>query len=170
MITRAFLHLLGRERPDIPIFVLTDFDPDGLNIFHCYLYGSGNILTDSRANNPSMRWLGIRSHHLTSMETMLPLSIETVNSQPSSLMGTTITDISSTAPNEAVLLTLRDRKAIVDSLARYARRDGGSMRLLRRELQVMQMLGYKAEIQLLDDCGNLDVWLNRQIEIEMTGF
>ncbi|TWU73471.1 hypothetical protein ED733_005167 [Metarhizium rileyi] len=163
MATRSFLYLLGRQQPDIPTFVLTDFDPDGLKIFQCYRHGSGNILTDSIVDNPAVRWLGIKSDHLTAMDRMLEPPFDTGTNQPSPAS----TAISSTAPNAAVFLTLRDRKMILDILKTVETGDNVTNGLLRRELQCMQMLGYKAEIQLLDDSGKLDDWLDKQIEIEL---
>ncbi|KAF5131075.1 Meiotic recombination protein rec12 [Metarhizium anisopliae] len=166
MITRSFLHLLGRQQPDIPIFVLTDFDPDGLKIFHCYLHGSGNILTDSTVDNPSFSWLGIRSSHLAAMDRVLQTS-NSGSSQPPPTSSSTPALTSFTAQSAAVALTLRDRKMIVDTLKAFETEDGVTIGSLRRELQYMQVLGYKAEIQLLDDSGNLDSWLDTQIQIEM---
>ncbi|KAG8422939.1 endodeoxyribonuclease [Metarhizium acridum] len=168
MITRSFLHLLGRRQPNIPIFVLTDFDPDGLKIFYCYLHGSGNILTDSTVDNPSVSWLGIRSSHLAAMDTVLQTTSNSGSSQSSPAWGSTSAIISSTAHSAAaVALTLRDRKMIVDTLKAFETEDGVTIASLKRELQYMQVLGYKAEIQLLDDSGNLDSWLDAQIQIEM---
>lgn len=166
MITRSFLHLLGRQQPDIPIFVLTDFDPDGLKIFHCYLHGSGNILTDSTVDNPSFSRLGIRSSHLAAMDRVLQTS-NSGSGQPPPTSSSTPALTSFTAQSAAVALTLRDRKMIVDTLKAFETEDGVTIGSLRRELQYMQVLGYKAEIQLLDDSGNLDSWLDTQIQIEM---
>jgi meiotic recombination protein SPO11 len=163
MMTRAFLHWLGRQRPDIPIFVLTDFDPDGVSIFRCYLHGSGNILTDSTVNNPSIRWLGIKSSHLAAMSSMSQPSAAASFAAPSGAPTT----IQSHTPNLVTALTLRDRKMIVDCLERLATGDVESLDFVRRELQVMQMLGCKAEIQLLDKFENLNDWLDVQMEIEM---
>lgn len=169
MITRSFVHLFGREQPDIPIFVLADFDPDGLNIFHCYLHGTGNTLTDSTIHNPSIRWLGIKSCHLTSMDRFLQPVFESSDSKSSIATNSSATAISSTTSSHAALtLTPRDRKVIMDTLERFANQDFDLRDSLRRELQVMQMLGYKAEIQLLDDAGNLDDWLDLHMYTEIS--
>ncbi|KAG6181103.1 hypothetical protein E4U36_004308 [Claviceps purpurea] len=171
MATRSFLSSLSRHRPDVPIFVLADFDPDGINIFHCYLYGSGRLLPVPGAYNRSVRWLGIKSCHIESLEPFLGQPAEAHDSGrpgPSTRLSDSISslDCQSSTPE----LSLRDRKTIVDTLERYTSRgDSSSINLvLRRELQVMQMLGYKAEIQLLDDSGNLECWLDYNLNIELT--
>lgn len=172
MATQSFLYSLSLHRPDVPIFVLADFDPDGINIFHCYLYGSGRIITNPTTSNRSIRWLGIKSCHLASLELLLQASAFahdiSERNEPNVL-----TEISHFNPrSNTVGLTLRDRKTIVDTLERYITNGDSSLinLVLRRELQVMQMLGYKAEIQLLDESGNIDAWLDFNIMYELNSF
>ncbi|KAG5969533.1 hypothetical protein E4U58_001364 [Claviceps cyperi] len=171
MATRSLLFSLSLQRPDVPIFVLTDFDPDGINIFHCYLYGSGRLLPVPGAYNRSVRWLGIKSCHIESLEPFLGEPAEALDSGqpgPSTRFSESISSLNCQPSTPE--LSLRDRKAISNTLERYTSRgDSSSINLvLRRELQVMQMLGYKAEIQLLDDSGNLECWLDYNLNIELT--
>ncbi|KAG6006472.1 hypothetical protein E4U21_007016 [Claviceps maximensis] len=175
MATQSFLYSLSLHRPDVPIFILTDFDPDGIHIFHCYLHGLGRLIPDSNTHNRSVRWLGIKSCHVQSLE---PFFHE--NADPRDSFGEeqprTSTELSASISNldrrysSTLELSSRDRKTIVDTLRRYMSCEDSSLisLMLRRELQVMQMLGYKAEIQLLDDSGNLDAWLDDNLNLELT--
>ncbi|KAG6037957.1 hypothetical protein E4U41_004619 [Claviceps citrina] len=177
MVTQSFLYSLSLQRPDVPIFVLADFDPDGINIFHCYLYGSGRILPDPATFNQSIRWLGIKSCHVESLEPFLHETTDAHNVSEgerlgmlTGLPGSLSRSVSNLNSRSSTLrLSLRDRKTIVDTLERYTSRGDSSLitLVLRRELQIMQMLGYKAEIQILDDSGNLDAWLDYNLASEL---
>lgn len=165
MATQSFLYSLSLHRPDVPIFVLADFDPDGINIFHCYLYGSGRLISDTSTYNRSIRWLGIKSCHVVSLA---PFLHESGQQDVLTALSGSISNLNSRS--YALELSLRDRKSIVDTLERYISRGDSSLinLKLRRELQIMQMLGYKAEIQFLDDSGNLDAWLDYNLNFELT--
>lgn len=66
-------------------------------------------------------------------------------------------------------LSLRDRKKATGLLKRDILRedDGRSETGWRRELQVMLMLGYKAEMELLEEReGGLEAWLQRKLVAE----
>lgn len=66
-------------------------------------------------------------------------------------------------------LSLRDRKMATGLLKRDMLRedDGWSETEWRRELQVMLMLGYKAEMELLGEReGGLEAWLQRKLVAE----
>lgn len=177
MSTQSFLYSLSLHRPDVPIFILADFDPDGIKIFHCYLYGLGRLVHDFSTYNRSVRWLGIKSCHVQSLEPFLHATADAHDSSESEQPGV-LTGLSDSISNldcrssNALELSLRDRKAIVDTLGRYTSCGDSSLinLVLCRELQVMQMLGYKAEIQLLDDSGNLDAWLDYNLNLELTSF
>ena len=62
-------------------------------------------------------------------------------------------------------LSLRDRRKATGMLKRDLLRedDGWSEEEWRRELQVMLVLGYKAEMELL---GDLEAWLQRKLIAE----
>lgn len=59
-------------------------------------------------------------------------------------------------------LSVRDRKLACRVLSKASERDGDEGGV-RRELQMMLMLNSKAEIQSLDETGNLEHWLDREI-------
>lgn len=174
MITRSFLHSLSGRRPDVPVFVLVDFDPHGLNIFHCFLHGSGNVLTDSAIRNGSMRFLGIKSRHLFSINVANPASLARVGAPAerqasTSPSGATAAMSAEHAQVTTSVLDTGDRKLICHTLNRLSPSHAAdsTCATLVQELQVMQMLGYKAEIQALGDGGNLEKWLDAHIGEEL---
>ena len=59
--TRQFLRLLSIRYPELPVFALVDFDPDGIGIMSTYKYGSINLAHESNLAVRSIQWLGIRS-------------------------------------------------------------------------------------------------------------
>ncbi|KAJ4148422.1 hypothetical protein LMH87_002892 [Akanthomyces muscarius] len=64
LMTRSFLARIQSDCPHLPMFVLTDFDPDGLSIFSCYRYGTTNFFHESSNSQINFGWLGIQSGHL----------------------------------------------------------------------------------------------------------
>ncbi|KAG5925382.1 hypothetical protein E4U42_004334 [Claviceps africana] len=175
MATQSFLYALSLHRPDVPIFILADFDPDGINIFHCYLHGSGRLTRTRSTYNRSVRWLGIKSCHVQSLEPFIHETAAPHDSSGGEQTGV-LSGLSGSIHHlncrsrRTPELSLRDRKTIIDTLGRYM--SCGDFSLINlalcRELQIMQMLGYKAEIQLLDDSGNLDAWLDYNLNLELT--
>ncbi|KAM0264318.1 hypothetical protein ACHAQJ_000808 [Trichoderma viride] len=155
--------------PQIPIFALVDYDPDGLNIFRCYRFKSDTATQVTGVTAPGIRWLGIKSQDLLEREIYLDMSItsspgsqQLPNSQSSEESASSKTSISSTECREPVsALSTRDRKVAVGILERLL--DAGDYPEaveVQRELQVMLMMGIKAEIQWLDEAGNLTEWLD----------
>ena len=61
--TARFLNMVRAVKPHLPMFILVDFDPDGINIMHKYRWGSKRLRHE---NNEVRRleWLGIKSNHL----------------------------------------------------------------------------------------------------------
>ncbi|KND93448.1 Meiotic recombination protein rec12 [Tolypocladium ophioglossoides CBS 100239] len=168
--TRSFLHLIHEQRLEMPIFVLTDFDPDGVNIFRCYRFGSDALAHESTAYNPGVRWLGVRARHVHDFDTALknhPPPIEGPSNGSQSSASSRASIASTTSRDPICRLTSRDRKAVKWTLekafVRYS--EDPEMVWLRRELQVMLMMGIKAEIQWLDDAGNITEWLDRNIAV-----
>lgn len=166
--TRSFLHLIHEQRSEMPIFVLTDFDPDGLNIFRCYRFGSDALAHESTAYNTGVRWLGMQARHVHDFNATLqnsPPSLERPSNGSQSGTGSRASIASTTCRDPVCQLTSRDRKAVKGALERVSARysDDVEMVRLRRELQVMLLMGVKAEIQWLDDAGNITEWLDRNI-------
>lgn len=169
MLTCSFLQLIRFNCPQIPIFALVDYDPDGLNIFRCYRFRSGTAIQETDVTAPGIRWLGIKSHDLLEYETYLNSSIrhssaseQLPNSQSSEESNSSKTSISSTECRDPVsLLSARDRKVAVGILEKLLDvRDDPEVVEVQRELRVMLMMGIKAEIQWLDEAGNLADWLD----------
>ena len=132
--TRQFIHLLSTCYINIPVFCLVDFDPDGIGIMSTYKYGSMTLSYQNQTLTvPSISWLGLQS-----------------------------TDIIPTEDSDRVgllRLSCRDRNIATRMLEREVFREGRGE--WRRELQVMLMLNFKAEIQILSDgIVTLESWLD----------
>lgn len=126
--TRAMLRFLSSPSPQNgfcapPVYAMVDFDPDGIAILSTYKYGSENLAHEtSHLCLPQIQWLGLRSEHVLSGE-------------------------ATHADQGLLTLTARDRKKARSMLGwQVLKGDEG----LRRGLQVMLMLNFKAELQLLD--------------------
>jgi meiotic recombination protein SPO11 len=126
--TRAMLRFLSSPSPQNgfcapPVYAMIDFDPDGIAILSTYKYGSENLAHEtSQMCLPQIQWLGLHGKHVLSSQ--------------------------ATHVGQGLLtLTARDRKKARSMLGwQVLEGDEG----LRRELQVMLMLNFKAELQLLD--------------------
>lgn len=163
------MQLVRVNCPQIPIFALVDYDPDGLNIFRCYRFKSNIANQETDVTAPGIRWLGIRSQDLLEYELYLNNSIKQSSasqqspiSQSSQESSSSKTSISSTECRDPVsFLSTRDRKVAVGILEKLLDvKDDPEVVEVQRELQVMLMTGVKAEIQWLDEAGNLTDWLD----------
>ncbi|PTB58187.1 hypothetical protein M431DRAFT_517763 [Trichoderma harzianum CBS 226.95] len=170
MLTCSFVQLIRFNCPHIPIFVLADYDPDGLNILRHYRLKSEIVSEGFTA--PAIRWLGIKSQDLLERESRLdmlripsPDSLQLLEGQSSRESTGSKTSISSTECREPIsALTTRDRNVAVGILKKLVDSGDDSTAVeLGRELQVMLMMGIKAEIQWLDEAGNLTEWLDTKI-------
>ncbi|PHH80676.1 hypothetical protein CDD80_356 [Ophiocordyceps camponoti-rufipedis] len=134
--------------------LLTDLDPDGLNIVRCYRFGADSLANDTTTHNNGIHWLGIKTHHVQA-------AASTTQSQQHR------TSISSTTCRDPVsLLSARDRKLARHTLARIAARCPEADTIaeqLRLQTQTMLMMNVKAEMQWLDDAGDLTDWLDEQL-------
>ncbi|CAG9979537.1 unnamed protein product [Clonostachys byssicola] len=172
LLTWSFLHIIQRSNPNVPILVLVDYDPDGVNILRCYRWGL------SRLPSPKYlkaHWIGIKTRHILGSHNSQPVqsSLERITHQEqahSSRGGDSVGDsISSTSCREpSAQLSVRDRQLVRGTLRRIqsiVTTDDSSQEVaeMRYELQKMLMLGVKAEIQWLDDGGSLTGWLEREI-------
>ncbi|EHK42077.1 hypothetical protein TRIATDRAFT_166457, partial [Trichoderma atroviride IMI 206040] len=171
ILTCSFLQLIRVNCPQIPIFALVDYDPDGLNIFRCYRFRSNTAIQETDVTAPGICWLGIKSQDLLEYELYLNTLIrhsspsrsqQSPTSQPSQESNSSKTSISSTDCRDPVsLLSTRDRKVAVGILEKLLDvKDDAEVVKVQRELQVMLMMGVKAEIQWLDEAGNLADWLD----------
>lgn len=133
--------------PQIPIYGLVDYDPHGVRILRTYKYGSLSLGHEIDADVPNMEWLGIRS---------LDLQQQDIAGQPWPILS------------DAICLTETDRKAATGLLREivwgYDEDSPSSSMLMQcREIQVMLMLNIKAEIQAVDDHGDLASWLDEKL-------
>lgn len=150
--TRSFLAQIEAECPHLPMLVLSDFDPDGLHIFSCYRYGTTNFSHESSNVKINFGWLGIQSGHLGSLHSSRMLSDNTQTQLWSD--------------DCLVNLTPRDRLCAVRMLRKDFQTEDADFEhlLMRRELQIMLLLGTKAEIQSLDDSGDITPWLDSTLQ------
>lgn len=147
--------------------VLVDCDPDGLNIFRCYRYGSG---TSPSIYNAGVQWLGIKTRHVLELGKAAPIlqfpMIKSAQDSQSSHSSNTRTAISSTACRDPISqLSTRDRKLAVGTIERLEAlvTEDEQAAELKRELKTMLILGVKTEIQWLDDSGSIVEWLDHEI-------
>lgn len=151
----------------MPIFALVDYDPDGINIFRCYKWGSAALEHEEASKLPSLRWLGIESCDLVDVPGQSQVapqvdgSIIAVGASPSSEPAPYI----AASLDRLSRLTQRDRKLAVKLLGDLANEeddglDGAQPRL---ELQRMLVMSVKAEIQALNDDGDVARYLERKL-------
>ena len=111
--------------PIPPICALVDFDPDGIGIMSTYKYGSAALPHENmELVVPSMQWLGPKSHDVA-----------------------TVLEMKGDAG--LLRLTSRDRWRAIRMLGRGVLAEHGLDFGWRRELQVMLLLNFKAEIEML---------------------
>ncbi|KAF5983101.1 meiotic recombination SPO11 [Fusarium coicis] len=140
--------------PQLPLLGLFDYDPDGVKILRCYRHGSERLSHEADLGVEGLRWLGIRSAHLFRDHA------SAYYGQPSHV------SITSTQSRDPVTyLNGRERAAAVSALKKTSLHfpnelEGSELRL---ELQLMMMLGVKAEIEWLDESGDLCPWLDGEI-------
>ncbi|KAL1957049.1 hypothetical protein VTO42DRAFT_6426 [Malbranchea cinnamomea] len=150
--TRAFVQLLSETKiaasqPStspfpcamLPIYLLVDWDPDGLAILSTYKYGSiAQLHENAKLSVSRSEWLGLRMSKA----------------------------IFSAGERCALPLSFRDRKKAMAMLSKspvFA--DGGPESEWRVELQRMLMLNSKAEIEILyERPGGIEVWLDEQLQ------
>ncbi|KAK5993755.1 Meiotic recombination protein rec12 [Cladobotryum mycophilum] len=127
LITLSFLRLVQVNRPQMPILVLVDFDPDGLNIFRCYRFGADLSGQEPDATISSIRLLGIKAGQVLQLQSDTPclgplLGDSTpADAQSSIASKTSKNSISSTDCRDPIsLLSSRDRKQAVRILEKTA--------------------------------------------------
>ncbi|EXJ60626.1 hypothetical protein A1O7_04779 [Cladophialophora yegresii CBS 114405] len=145
--TKQFLRqVLDYAQFSIPVFGLFDWDPDGICILKCYLYGSKNLAQEHDCNIPEMRWIGLKAQDTTTCQSAY---------DPSRQIGK------------------RDRIAAISMLANQEwREDTGDvlagLQAPLAELRRMLMLNRKVEIQSLDEAqGGLEDWLADKLRAEL---
>lgn len=177
LITRSFLSFVQSNNPQLPILGLMDFDPDGISILKCYRHGSQRLAHEADAFVQAMRWIGIKSSQLIlirerefMVESWEASSGLPVNQVSNTTPATTKTSVASTSCQDPVTyLSQRDRKTAVAALrSAFEGTDDMEIMELHKELQVMLFLGTKAEIEWLDESGNLCQWLDYEIGLYLS--
>ena len=147
--TRSFLHKLSTSTddgmPSPSVLALTDFDPDGIAIMSTYKHGSQQLSHETeKLKVPSIQWLGIKSANVKH-------NIDRMDDHDSQGL---------------LSLSLRDRKKAVKMLENnVVFAEDGSEQEWRRELQVLMMLGAKAEMEILDERSEgLAEWVEQKLE------
>ena len=157
MTTRLFLNFVNTRHPQLPILGLFDYDPDGVKIMRCYRDGSDRLGHETDLNIHRLQWLGIKSVHLFRDFTNTRSAPASQSSQAS---------ITSTACRDPVTyMTTRERNAAIPILKKIAVSSSNEIEVSEtmHELQVMMALGVKAEIEWLDESGDLCSWLDDEI-------
>ncbi|RTE83676.1 hypothetical protein BHE90_001745 [Fusarium euwallaceae] len=161
--TRAFLNYISTRYPQLPILALVDYDPDGVRILRCYRHGSDRLSHEADLDTQAIQWLGIKSDQLI-QECADTNSLDPRLFHQSS--QSTQVSITSTACREPIsYLGLRERAVAVSALKKLPSFSSSDIETLeiRRELQVMLTLGVKAEIEWLDESGDLCRWLDNEM-------
>lgn len=129
-----------------------DYDPDGVAIMSTYKLGSRALPHENHALVvPGLRWLGI---------TMADLRFKTDSGD--SIAGEV--ELEDSIPYGALPLTTRDRKKAVSMLS-WGHLSEDIAPHIRRELQIMLMLGMKAEIQIVDESTeDMAGWISRKLK------
>ncbi|KAI6762764.1 hypothetical protein HG530_008744 [Fusarium avenaceum] len=144
----------------LPILGLFDYDPDGVKILRCYRYGSERLSHETGISTQTLQWLGVKSNHLfRDYNSALPISSDSV-SQSSRVSMT-----STSCRDPVSYLSARERAAAISTLKKMEHISGNDVEVseMRRELQLMLTLGVKAEIEWLDESGDLCSWLDGEI-------
>ena len=159
--TRAFLHRVHSTRPTLPVYALVDYDPDGVNIFRCYKWGSAALEHEEDVKLPSLRWLGIKSGDLHDIPGQ---------GQAAAPFDPGVHPQQAARPpvgpfNRLLQLTQRDRKLAVKLLGDFASETdhGRDAAEALGELQKMLMMNIKAEIQAMNDEGDIAGYLERKL-------
>ncbi|CCC08977.1 hypothetical protein SMACR_03194 [Sordaria macrospora] len=184
--TRKFLATLHFVQPRLPMFALVDFDTHGISILRTYQYGSQRLDHEERTKVPRLRWLGIRSSDVLSqtMVTQDPSannqdsqSSQDLSSQESIAYSVDAlqderptkrprTRRTKSHPSDSTApLNEGDREkavSVLRDICTTARLDS-SGREHKLELQRMLMLNVKAEIQAVDDFGDITNWLDERL-------
>ena len=141
--------------PLLPIFALMDLDPDGIAILSTYKYGSYRLAHESVGfkdtvwlSLPSIRWLGVKSNHIS----RVPAG--------KSGIGTSVV----AKLRGLMKLTARDRTKAIRMLEWDLCVEDGLEQGWREELQRMLMLNIKAEMQILDELpGGIVSWIRNEL-------
>ncbi|KAI1733510.1 Spo11/DNA topoisomerase VI subunit A [Xylaria scruposa] len=175
--TRQFLHKLHTASPTLPMYGLVDFDPDGVRIMLTYKNGSRSLQHEENTTLSQLLWIGLRSNDVLEHHHKFPHSAYMnqtydLNYTPSSHFTLFHSGASAFSPVEVMLpLKAADRRLAMRILSMAAGKDHQVVESLDliHELQVMLLLNTKAEIQAVDEAGDLTAWLDYTLTNRMNG-
>lgn len=130
------------------MYGLVDFDPHGVAIMLTYKNGSRSLRHEENTALTQLSWLGPKS---------------------SDILGYQVGELSSArecSPVDATLpLCTRERRETVRLLSKTIEKEDESFEHIDiiRELQMMLLFNTKAEIQAVDDAGDLTRWLDNAL-------
>ncbi|GAW18289.1 hypothetical protein ANO14919_077640 [Xylariales sp. No.14919] len=162
------------------MYGLVDFDPDGVKIMLTYKKGSRSLQHEENVTLSRLSWIGPKSDdilgdHLQSSSSANMDETCVFNRTPSDQFSSPQSSASPGRPGDLspvdVTLPLKaaDRKLAVRLLLATIGKDSqctGSLDFVR-ELQVMLLLNTKAEIQAVDEAGDLTAWLDSALTKNM---
>ena len=188
--TRAFLYYFNSHlAPSTPCYALVDFDPDGLCIYSVYTRGSQTGSNQADVVVPNVHLLGLRSEEAVSL---LGTEMAIIDFQAGK--GGTLTDIMNPSNAiELSYLSQHERqraKGLLKRLrnqitseevddaeqdymrerwdwqgARFQACSRQQTEVLIRELQICLIVGYKVEIEILNNrAGGLEKWVLEKVE------
>ncbi|KAI0471486.1 DNA topoisomerase IV, alpha subunit [Xylariaceae sp. FL0804] len=167
--TRQFLYFVHRAFPEIPMFALVDFDPHGISILRTYKHGSRRLSHEENVTLSALAWIGPRVKDVIGTFPSLPPESALLaphTAEVSSSQRDARGRIRSAGPAEsAAALKASDRKLTVALLRKIMADSSHSSEdtELVFELQIMLMLNVKAEIQALDEAGDMIAWLDERL-------
>ncbi|KAI1481791.1 DNA topoisomerase IV, alpha subunit [Daldinia eschscholtzii] len=175
LVTRRFLHMLHSAFPQVPIYALVDYDPSGIAIMLTYKCGSQGLSHEENITVPGIMWLGPTSRDILD-HTCRP-SVSNTNSSGDINSEYDYNPSPPTSPlcgSPSILpvevtnnLSTSDRRKAISLLCRLDSHpvESTDAPCLVRELQLMLMLNIKAEIQAVDDSGDMARWLDDKLSI-----
>ncbi|KAI2613417.1 DNA topoisomerase IV, alpha subunit [Hypoxylon sp. NC1633] len=180
LVTRQFLHRLHSNFPQTPVYALVDFDPDGIAIMLTYKRGSRSLGHEQDVTVTGLSWLGPKSsdilghtHHRPPLarpsQTNQPFVFTAPSGQSTQASSSPISqsnrDLPANPLDSTSHLTTSDRRKAIGLLRRLKDEHFQStddMELVY-ELQLMLVLNIKAEIQAVDDAGDMTRWLDEKL-------
>lgn len=175
----------------MPLLCVVDCDPHGVDIMRTYKHGSKGLGHEVNTRVPGLHWLGIKMGDIflatNRLSTVIPdaRSSQEFDSQSNHSPKMVFSQSSGTSSSQpGSRLTFRAQRTALDSLMQLTPSDRKTThRILLsimgedeeeaeldhedleqlRELQVMLVLNMKAEIQAIDNMGDLSSWLDEKM-------
>ncbi|KAK6833320.1 meiotic recombination protein rec12 [Apiospora arundinis] len=179
--SRQFLHRVNSSWPQIPIYALMDFDPDGVSIMRTYKHGSSGMRHEQSVTVPGLIWLGVKHNDLLDLPMRFLPSVASESQESQSTLissqnsnGSSSRSVSRTMSGSSrrgetgwkvISMSRRDRaKAVrlLSTLSEHHQQDADEMELAS-ELQLMLMLNMKFEIQAIHEVENMAYWLDERL-------